>query len=102
MSYEGYVEALCEDGHYYSWDCYDDPPKVCDAKIKDGSCQKSLVWWNPVDQTNGDGSEFEAKLELAEEAVYDTCPTCSHNNMISQVRYKIPTNQGHMYEGRSK
>ena len=84
MSYEGYTEALCEDGHYHTWDAYWDPPALCIE------CGKSLVWFNEVDQTNGDGEDMKAKLEVLEEAKVETCPTCHHKNEVAEVRYKIP------------
>lgn len=96
MSYEGYVEGLCEDGHYHSWDCWDDPPLQCNAPTgKNTMCGKTWVWSNPVDQTNGSGEEFEAKLEVFEEVKTETCPTCNHTEIVAAIRYKIPEDCGH-------
>jgi hypothetical protein len=96
MSYEGFEEGLCEAGHYHSWDCMDDPPITCGALVgKDALCNKLLVWWNAVDQTNDDGKEFQAKLEVLEESVAETCSHCQHTAIVKNRRYKIPTDQGH-------
>ena len=48
MSYEGYVEYLCKNGHYAAFDCYNDPDHgVCDY------CHEPYEWRHSVDQTNG-------------------------------------------------
>ena len=95
MSYEGYEEGLCENGHYHSWDCYGDPPATCDVAMgKDTVCGKELVWCNSVDQTNGDGEDQKAMLEVLEEAKTETCPTCHHTEVVAVIRYKIPENCG--------
>lgn len=47
MSYEGYQEYLCANGHYQSMDCYADDPTACDR------CGAAFAHWHPVDQTNG-------------------------------------------------
>lgn len=65
MSFEGYYQALCENGHYCGGDCYmfshGEPCAECGAKIK---------WWNLVDQTNGiiddDPSTMEIELVVKE------------------------------------
>lgn len=92
MSYEGYDEGLCEDGHYHSWDCWDDPPAKCLARTTEGVCGKELVWSHSVDQTNGEGEV--AILEVLEEAKTKTCPTCNHQEVVADYRYKIPENCG--------
>lgn len=47
MSYEGYVEYLCERGHLSGADCYDDDLKVC-------RCGAPMAFRHAVDQTNGE------------------------------------------------
>lgn len=57
MSYEGYVQVLCANGHYSTYDCWDDPfglgygeetvNPICNV------CGAKLVWRNGVDITNG-------------------------------------------------
>jgi hypothetical protein len=46
MSYEGYTEHLCANGHHWAHDCYEDE-KACPR------CGKPSVWCHHVDQTNG-------------------------------------------------
>jgi hypothetical protein len=47
VSYEGYVEWLCERGHKSTTDAYSDDPLKC-------SCGARYVWRHAVDQTNGE------------------------------------------------
>lgn len=48
MSYEGYNEWLCRNGHYNTSDAYQDDPKCC------RHCKEPLVWSHSVDCTNGE------------------------------------------------
>lgn len=47
MSYEGYTQALCEQGHYVSWGCWDQIPRECPT------CLFPITQRNHVDETNG-------------------------------------------------
>jgi len=48
MSYEGYEEYLCKNGHHWSEDCYMAPDKpICP------DCKEPHIWRHSVDQTNG-------------------------------------------------
>ena len=62
MSYEGYEEYLCEQGHHLVYDCYEMEPVIC------FHCGSKLTYWHPVDQTNGiendNPSTFNAKTEV--------------------------------------
>ena len=67
MSYEGYSEYICDLGHYYCRDCYDDD-SGCPA------CGSKPAWRNSVDQTNGEderdpGTMPAAKSECGKEDV---------------------------------
>jgi hypothetical protein len=48
MSYEGFEQYLCENGHYHTFDAYEDVPKSCPF------CDKRWAWRHSVDQTNGE------------------------------------------------
>lgn len=123
MSYEGYEQLLCKNGHYDTADCwYNDlqPCRVCGEKI---------VWINSVDETNGsfcgecnpqgsfytaaeidgsfcgeckDGCEYcdngridgYVELEIEQEETYETCACCGHSKVIEERRYKIPEGKG--------
>lgn len=87
MSYEGYIQAICANGHLNEYSRYCAPTCV--------DCKAKLVWSNSVDQTNNpcDGvipdDEF-AKFELTPERV-QTCPTCGNAVHVTPATYRVPT-----------
>ena len=83
MSYQGYVENLCQKGHLTIIDAYDMSSKFC-------HCNEEFIWSNGVDQTNDSGFPYDA-YELIESAKYSTCPTCTNTKETSPARYKIPS-----------
>lgn len=52
MSYEGYEQYLCSDGHYWTEDCWSSS-MYSDRKPSCPHCKKPAVFGNAVDQTNG-------------------------------------------------
>lgn len=46
MSYEGYDEYICENGHYYKINVHSKKELCC-------SCGAHWLWFHAVDQTNG-------------------------------------------------
>jgi endogenous inhibitor of DNA gyrase (YacG/DUF329 family) len=101
MSFEGYYQALCENGHLSIYDAYELIERKCPY------CNKSTVWTNLIDETNGcDYTDCElpekekqicrlhgcgwVELEIVEEAKIETCPTCGHTKTLEPARYKIP------------
>jgi len=46
MSYEGYSQCVCANGHYSEMDVYEDKEKC--------ECGAVFAWTNSVDSTNGD------------------------------------------------
>ena len=94
MSYEGYVEKLCKNGHVDSFDAYDEPDDKC------STCDAPWAWTHRVDLTNGsdpnDPSTIMAPLEVDQESVWEECHCCGNKKLISERTYKIPTNIGEM------
>jgi hypothetical protein len=95
MSYEGYTQVLCENGHYFTYNCYD-------YEDFDGwkcpECQTEIAWSNMVDETNGsweDNGPFDddhridgfVPLYLIDEC---RCKECGH---ILEQRYRLPTRE---------
>jgi len=89
MSFEGYYQNLCSNGHYWTEDVYGENYETCPR------CGKETVWSNLVDVTNGsyeEGCEWDEEhridgfvtLEILSEEV---CPCCGH---VKELRYKIP------------
>lgn len=85
MSYEGYTQKLCENGHYWAESDYD-----CDSTYKCPHCKGLCVWFNDVDQTNGNGDEYYIQLKENAPAEYETCKCCGHTKLIKPATYKIP------------
>jgi hypothetical protein len=109
MSYEGYVQYLCKNGHYWTVDAYDDYESTCpDCCCPD--CRERPYWENCVDETNGsycdcqngEGCEhcvdgrIDGYIELEEDtpAEYETCECCGATKTIKQRTYKIPQGKG--------
>ena len=83
MSYEGYEQILCTNGHYDTQDCHD---SLTDWRCP--SCGARKAWWNAVDQTNDSGTP--AKLKVKYPAVMETCSVCGHVKVIEPARYYVP------------
>ena len=90
MSYEGFTQALCTNGHYQECDCHDDPADPCPE------CGAAIVWRNEVDVTNGswddDGNRIDGYIEMrvANTPVMCTCDKCGRVHTTGAVRYVIP------------
>ena len=86
MSYEGYVQILCEKGHLSEVDCYVYNSDTFRCKI----CGAKEAWSNGVDLTNGsfedDGSRIDGYIEL-KIAQQTRCKECGS---ILETIYKIP------------
>lgn len=86
MSYEGYVQCVCDNGHYF----------VCDA-FGQAQCQcgAAVAWDNDVDQTNCDAYgeipyEVLSDKFLLEPAKAATC-NLGHEHVIAIAVFRIPT-----------
>jgi hypothetical protein len=88
MSYEGYVQCLCKNGHYDS-----EPDGVGFDFNPDNwfctYCGEKLAWWNAVDLTNGD-LDNAIELELISSQKNEICPCCQHEKLLNPAVYKIP------------
>lgn len=94
MSFEGYYQILCKNGHEHSADCYAD---VANAKCP--FCKASAKWENLVDQTNG---SYEGKkridgyvsLRVEKEVKTKLCKHCGTTKVLEQQTYRVPKNKG--------
>jgi hypothetical protein len=122
MSFEGYYQFLCKNGHYMSSDCYTESLEEINNCIY---CGELYVWRNLVDVTNGMfcvswnnenkccsgmftcdvDEELQCKknngridgyveLEVLEEEKCETCKCCGHVKVVEMRRYKIPEDVG--------
>ena len=96
MSYEGYDQVLCENGHYHTYDCYD----FWEAEGWNcPTCGAKAAWSNMVDVTNGsydvddDGWETEDRIDGFVELQMREEVWCKHCGSILERRYKMPTEE---------
>ena len=98
MSYEGFDQILCQNGHLSSYDAFDSPVNgslendewVCPVE----NCNSTAVWWTAIDTTNGleDGSNLypgQVELELVDDGGVCVC-NCGHKHVLKEPVYKIP------------
>ncbi len=94
MSYEGYTQYICENGHAFYGDSWHEQ-SWCP------NCSKAAVWENSVDTTNGSydekGTQIDGYITLEEltPPEYCKCDKCSNEHRIKEPTYKIPEKGGH-------
>jgi hypothetical protein len=115
MSYEGYEQVLCRNGHLHSCDCYEfmcyeqadsEDENSCYTLWHCPTCGEIAAWINSVDVTNGswdvdecgDEVRIDGYVELEELSPAETCscPQCGHTHVVSKPTYRIPKNTGRM------
>jgi len=89
MSYEGYSQYLCENGHETVIDameeCFGEDLKICPR------CSKPIVWRNCVDTTNGSWDEkTDERIDGYVELEIKNQIRCDKCNSILGTTYKIP------------
>ena len=93
MSYEGYEQFLCKNGHEIHRDAYAFKPEACPY------CGEPFVWVFGVNQTNGVNYKTREglphKLSILEPAKICKCKECGNSHQVAPPRYKIPTKVGH-------
>lgn len=86
MGYSGYTEYLCENGHYFTRDCWDSKPSVCPY------CQSFIKYFHSVDTTNGYDEEYPdtCRAEKNEIGFDDTWHDDHYGNRYAtkRLRYK--------------
>lgn len=91
MSYEGYVQVICEEGHLSKISIFDDG-KRCPH------CGKLFVWNNHVDDTNCDDIGYiptevlEEHFTLKPEVVC-TCAGCGNQHLLTPRVFRVPTKE---------
>ena len=98
MSWEGYQQNICKNGHLF---CGEGEYLECPY------CGNSIVWWNLVDETNGAfevdecGNQTGVRIDGYVQPEVNTseetcvCSTCCHQHISKQATYKIPEDVGH-------
>jgi len=91
MSYEGYNQYLCSEGHYWTEDCYKyDDDIYCIVCYR---VEAKPVWSNSVDQTNSeDFGYIDMSQFLIEKEEFEVC-NLGHCHLVKVARYRIPTSE---------
>lgn len=97
MSWEGYEQVICKNGHYYNRNCMfgANEPEFCPY------CSEEDAWRNIVDITNGsfdvnpitgEAERIDGYIELEIDKPEETqqCSCCGHVRVIKEATYKIP------------
>jgi len=98
MSYEGFTQYLCTNGHYHSKDAFDDYGFSYNFECP--YCDASEAWSNSVNTTNGswetnlDGEEERidgyVELKVLTPAGKCTCNNCGNTHFTTPEVYEIP------------
>ncbi len=93
MSYEGYLQNICESGHRF--DCPDDR-FYCRKEPLCPFCQKRIVLCNPVDTTNFESLGFISDEDwerfLHTPAKTQVC-NLGHTHVLEEPTYLIPNEE---------
>jgi hypothetical protein len=89
VSYEGHVQVICEQGHFFEApDPYHAGDPVCPH------CKSPSAWINSVDDTNIDSNGVIPPAVMVgfirQPAVPCTC-TCGHKHNASETLFRIPS-----------
>lgn len=89
MSYEGYKQYICKNGHYWTADIYDyDNQNECPI------CGEPPEWTNSVDDTNGShddaGKRIDGYIKPRLRSIKKgKCNTCGKDHTCEEL-YRIP------------
>lgn len=99
MSYEGFSQFLCKNGHTWNVDCNELGIGI-DSKNypKCPVCGEPHVWENMVDVTNGswddDGIRIDGYVELKQKIKRSgVCSACGKEH-VCEIIYEIPKDKG--------
>lgn len=97
MSFEGFYQLLCKNGHQWTADVYDFYMAAPSRETtKCPVCNAEVAWWHIVDLTNGSFDDRDnridgyIKLEVLKPAKECKCPTCDVVHIVEPTTYKIP------------
>lgn len=103
MSFEGYYQILCKNGHYETISVYNHQDMY---EWRCSSCDSPAVWYNLVDQTNGSWDEENNRIDgyVYLKAIKEfncVCEKCGNPHFISPAIYEIPKSKGHLIDESS-
>ena len=85
MSFKGFYQHLCSNGHYWTTDVYEE---MCPR------CGEKAIWENIVDITNSSFDECDKRVDGHTELVLKLETKCSQCGNILERTYKIPKGRG--------
>jgi len=92
MSFEGYYQILCVNGHLGGIDCALFNEQLYKCQV----CEEPVQWWNLCDMTNGswddDGRRIDGfiELEVLTPPVICHCDQCGDDHIAQEATYKAP------------
>ena len=89
MSFEGYYQLICKNGHYSTIDAME---VIYGQELSDlvcDDCGEKMIWENLVDDTNCDNVDY-IDLEVKSDAEFKVCECCGAKTIIKSQVYKIP------------
>lgn len=93
MSYEGFSQNICNNGHRYNL-----PVHADNDTCPHPNCHEGSAFSNPVDETNGESvgqipNHIWERFKIQEE-VTQVC-SLGHKHVTSPARYRIPNETEH-------
>ncbi len=106
MSYEGYSQFLCKNGHYWEKDCNELPIYYGEGELVKQKCPKcgeEEVFENMVDVTNGnfddDGNRIDGYIDLkVKSETSGKCSACGEKHICETI-YEIPKKEDKKMKG---
>jgi hypothetical protein len=97
MSFEGYFQFLCKNGHYETHSVYATDIEYWECS----TCAEGASWWNIVDLTNGsyddDGTRIDGYIYLKVLKEFNcVCDKCGDRHGYNAAIYEIPKDRGHL------
>lgn len=80
MSFEGYYQTRCVNGHQLNVNCY-----MFDSNYKCEECGGMIIRSNLVDQTNGDDDGYDPSMEA--DYLFRAVDISSYNKLKKEVEY---------------
>ena len=97
MSYEGYSQLLCKNGHNWNLNCHEMPDLMYEESrdVLCPKCGEKAVWENMVNVTNGsfdeDGERIDGFIDLKIKSQKSgICSECGEKH-ICETTYEIST-----------
>ena len=92
MSYEGYSQLLCKNGHTWNVDCNEMLRYEKRSDVKCPHCGEKAIWKNMVDETNGsfddDGHRIDGYIKLKMRIERSgVCSACGKKHICEQTYY---------------